>query len=216
MHLSLVVTQIALSYRAIKAKEYWRLGTGLLLFDLDTPLDILTLVRRPCGHSLIRSSRRELGLWGGRGVAGCRPGLGEGRAGAVGPVRQSPADFRSIPGLPGGVDSRGCPILFHPVLSCPILVLRSLVARICLRSRSSAYMSRCFGSLRPGSIASMSHRTTMLLSTQVDSAVAIHKGSCEVAFPGCRVLYLRREGRIGGAVNAGMGEVLANALESSA
>lgn len=34
-----------MSYRAvIKGKEYWRVGTSMLLFDLDNPLDIYTLV----------------------------------------------------------------------------------------------------------------------------------------------------------------------------
>lgn len=36
-----------MSYRAaIKGKEYWRLGTSMLLFDVDNPLDVYTLVSR--------------------------------------------------------------------------------------------------------------------------------------------------------------------------
>lgn len=36
-----------MSYRMVmKGKEYWRLGTSVLLFDLENPLDVYTLVRR--------------------------------------------------------------------------------------------------------------------------------------------------------------------------
>lgn len=38
-------SKITMSYRAVmKGKEYWRLGTSMLLFDLENPLDVYTLV----------------------------------------------------------------------------------------------------------------------------------------------------------------------------
>lgn len=41
-----LVGQVAMSYRMVmKSKEYWRVGTSMFLFDLDSPLDIYTLVR---------------------------------------------------------------------------------------------------------------------------------------------------------------------------
>ncbi|CAM9526579.1 unnamed protein product [Pylaiella littoralis] len=38
-------SKLTMSYRSVmKGKEYWRIGTSMLLFDLDNPLDIYTLV----------------------------------------------------------------------------------------------------------------------------------------------------------------------------
>ena len=40
------VGQVTMSYRLVKnSQEYWRVGTGMFIFDLESPLDIYTLVR---------------------------------------------------------------------------------------------------------------------------------------------------------------------------